>query len=133
MSEIRDLDTAELAIKAAQRPPLLSTLHTNMRRDAHPYGGHGVKPYAIATSVSLIIAQRLRAPVLTASNRSPSRMTRCFAKDSGEQVSKTDFKSTTGRLRPCTYVTRAGSASTSATVTETIGRITPGAAAPAYP
>ena len=61
VGEIRDLETAEIAIKAAQTGHLvLSTLHTN---DAPTtltrLVDMGVKPYAIATSVSLIIAQRL--------------------------------------------------------------------------
>jgi type IV pilus assembly protein PilB len=61
VGEIRDLETAEIAIKAAQTGHLvLSTLHTN---DAPTtltrLVDMGVKPYAIATSVRLIIAQRL--------------------------------------------------------------------------
>ncbi len=61
VGEIRDLETAEIAIKAAQTGHLvLSTLHTN---DAPTtltrLVDMGVKPYAIGTSVRLIIAQRL--------------------------------------------------------------------------
>lgn len=61
VGEIRDLETAEIGIKAAQTGHLvLSTLHTN---DAPTtltrLVDMGVKPYAIATSVKLIIAQRL--------------------------------------------------------------------------
>jgi type IV pilus assembly protein PilB len=61
VGEIRDLETAEIAIKAAQTGHLvMSTLHTN---DAPAtltrLVDMGVKPYAIASSVSLIIAQRL--------------------------------------------------------------------------
>ena len=61
VGEIRDLETGEIAIKAAQTGHLvLSTLHTN---DAPTtltrLVDMGVKPYAIATSVKLIIAQRL--------------------------------------------------------------------------
>jgi type IV pilus assembly protein PilB len=61
VGEIRDLETAEIGIKAAQTGHLvLSTLHTN---DAPTtltrLVDMGVKPYAIATSVRLIIAQRL--------------------------------------------------------------------------
>jgi type IV pilus assembly protein PilB len=61
VGEIRDLETAEIGIKAAQTGHLvLSTLHTN---DAPTTLTRlldmGVKPYAIATSVRLIIAQRL--------------------------------------------------------------------------
>lgn len=61
VGEIRDLETAEIAIKAAQTGHMvLSTLHTN---DAPQTLGRlmnmGVPPYNIASSVSLIIAQRL--------------------------------------------------------------------------
>jgi type IV pilus assembly protein PilB len=61
VGEIRDLETAEIAIKAAQTGHLvLSTLHTNdAPRTLTRLIDMGVKPYAIATSVSLIIAQRL--------------------------------------------------------------------------
>ena len=61
VGEIRDLETAEIAIKAAQTGHLvLSTLHTNdAPRTLTRLVDMGVMPYAIATSVSLIIAQRL--------------------------------------------------------------------------
>jgi len=61
VGEIRDLDTAEIAIKAAQTGHLvLSTLHTNdAPQTLTRMVDMGVKPYAIATSVRLIIAQRL--------------------------------------------------------------------------
>ena len=61
VGEIRDIETADIAIKAAQTGHLvLSTLHTNdAPRTLTRLVDMGVKPYAIATSVSLIIAQRL--------------------------------------------------------------------------
>src|SRR5262249_191544 len=61
VGEIGDLETAEIAIKAAQTGHLvLSTLHTNdAPQTLTRMVDMGVKPYAIATSVSLIIAQRL--------------------------------------------------------------------------
>ena len=61
VGEIRDLETADIAIKAAQTGHLvLSTLHTNdAPKTLTRMVDMGVKPYAIATSVSLIIAQRL--------------------------------------------------------------------------
>ncbi len=61
VGEIRDLETAEIAIKAAQTGHLvMSTLHTNdAPQTLTRMVDMGVKPYAIATSVSLIIAQRL--------------------------------------------------------------------------
>jgi type IV pilus assembly protein PilB len=61
VGEIRDLETAEIALKAAQTGHLvLSTLHTNdAPQTLTRLIDMGVKPYALATSVSLIIAQRL--------------------------------------------------------------------------
>ena len=61
VGEVRDLETAEIAIKAAQTGHLvLSTLHTNdAPKTLSRLVDMGVKPYAIASSVSLIIAQRL--------------------------------------------------------------------------
>ncbi|MGC8520524.1 MAG: type IV-A pilus assembly ATPase PilB [Steroidobacteraceae bacterium] len=67
VGEIRDLETAEIAIKAAQTGHLvLSTLHTNdAQQTLTRLVDMGVKPYAIATSVSLIIAQRLARKLCT--------------------------------------------------------------------
>jgi len=61
VGEIRDLETAEIAIKAAQTGHLvLSTVHTNdAPKTLTRLVDMGVKPYAIASTVSLIIAQRL--------------------------------------------------------------------------
>src|SRR6478735_6661262 len=67
VGEIRDLETAEIAIKAAQTGHLvLSTLHTNdAPKTLTRLVDMGVKPYAIASSVSLIIAQRLARRLCT--------------------------------------------------------------------
>ncbi len=61
VGEIRDLETAEIAIKAAQTGHLvLSTLHTNdAPQTLTRLANMGVPSYNIASSVSLIIAQRL--------------------------------------------------------------------------
>jgi type IV pilus assembly protein PilB len=61
VGEIRDLETAEIAIKAAQTGHLvLSTLHTNSAPETLTrLINMGVPAFNIATSVSLIIAQRL--------------------------------------------------------------------------
>ncbi len=61
VGEIRDLETAEIAIKAAQTGHLvLSTLHTNdAPQTLSRMLNMGVAPFNIASSVSLIIAQRL--------------------------------------------------------------------------
>ena len=61
VGEIRDLETAEIAIKAAQTGHLvLSTLHTNSASETLTrLMNMGVPSYNIASSVTLIIAQRL--------------------------------------------------------------------------
>lgn len=61
VGEIRDLETAEIAIKAAQTGHLvLSTLHTNdAPQTLTRLANMGVPPFNIASSVNLIIAQRL--------------------------------------------------------------------------
>jgi type IV pilus assembly protein PilB len=61
VGEIRDLETAEIAIKAAQTGHLvLSTLHTNdAPQTLTRLMNMGVPAYNIASSVNLIIAQRL--------------------------------------------------------------------------
>jgi len=61
VGEIRDLETAQIAIKAAQTGHLvLSTLHTNSAPETLTrLRNMGVPSFNIATSVTLIIAQRL--------------------------------------------------------------------------
>ena len=61
VGEIRDLETAEIAVKAAQTGHLvLSTLHTNDAPSSLTrLVNMGVAPFNIASSVNLIIAQRL--------------------------------------------------------------------------
>jgi type IV pilus assembly protein PilB len=61
VGEVRDLETAEVAIKAAQTGHLvLSTLHTNSAPETLTrLRNMGVPSFNVATSVSLIIAQRL--------------------------------------------------------------------------
>jgi type IV pilus assembly protein PilB len=61
VGEIRDLETAEIGIKAAQTGHMvLSTLHTNSAPETLTrLRNMGVPSFNIATSVSLIIAQRL--------------------------------------------------------------------------
>jgi type IV pilus assembly protein PilB len=61
VGEIRDLETAEIAIKAAQTGHMvLSTLHTNdAPQSLERLINMGVAPFNIASSVHLIIAQRL--------------------------------------------------------------------------
>ncbi|CAN0580729.1 unnamed protein product, partial [Laminaria digitata] len=61
VGEIRDLETAEIAIKASQTGHMvLSTLHTNSAAETLTrLRNMGVPAFNLATSVSLIIAQRL--------------------------------------------------------------------------
>jgi type IV pilus assembly protein PilB len=61
VGEIRDLETAEIAIKASQTGHLvLSTLHTNSAPETLTrLRDMGIPAFNLATSVSLIIAQRL--------------------------------------------------------------------------
>jgi type IV pilus assembly protein PilB len=61
VGEIRDLETANIAIKAAQTGHMvLSTLHTNdAPQTLSRLLNMGVAPFNIASAVSLIIAQRL--------------------------------------------------------------------------
>lgn len=61
IGEIRDHETAEIAIQAAQTGHLvLSTLHTNSSAEALiRLNQMGIKNYLIASSLALIIAQRL--------------------------------------------------------------------------
>ena len=67
VGEIRDLETAEIAIKAAQTGHMvLSTLHTNdAPQTLTRLMNMGVAPYNIASSVTLIIAQRLARRLCT--------------------------------------------------------------------
>ncbi len=61
VGEIRDLETAEIAIKAAQTGHMvLSTLHTNdASQTIARLMNMGIAPYNITSSVTLVIAQRL--------------------------------------------------------------------------
>ncbi|MCL4150648.1 UNVERIFIED_CONTAM: hypothetical protein GTU68_016382, partial [Idotea baltica] len=67
VGEIRDLETAEIAIKASQTGHMvLSTLHTNSAAETLTrLRNMGVPAFNLATSVSLIIAQRLARRLCT--------------------------------------------------------------------
>ena len=66
VGEIRDLETAEIAIKASQTGHMvLSTLHTNSAPETLTrLRNMGVPSFNLATSVNLIIAQRLARTAL---------------------------------------------------------------------
>ncbi|OOE66879.1 type IV-A pilus assembly ATPase PilB [Salinivibrio sp. IB868] len=61
VGEIRDIDTAEISIKAAQTGHLvLSTLHTNSAAESITRLTHmGIATYNLASSLALVVAQRL--------------------------------------------------------------------------
>ena len=67
VGEIRDLETAEISVKAAQTGHMvMSTLHTNSAPETLTrLRNMGVPAFNIATSVSLIIAQRLARRLCT--------------------------------------------------------------------
>ena len=67
VGEIRDLETAEIAIKAAQTGHMvLSTLHTNdAPQTIARLMNMGIAPYNITSSVTLVIAQRLARRLCT--------------------------------------------------------------------
>jgi len=96
VGEIRDLETAEIAIKAAQTGHLvLSTLHTNdAPQTLTRMVDMGVKPYAIATSVSLIIAQRLSRRLCNACKQPLDLPHDVLLKEgfSEEQIASSSFK-----------------------------------------
>ena len=75
VGEIRDLETAEISIKAAQTGHLvLSTLHTNSAPETLTrLLNMGIPPFNIASTVHLIIAQRL-ARRLCKSCKKPSEI-----------------------------------------------------------
>ena len=75
VGEIRDMETAEIAIKASITGHLVfSTLHTNSAPGTVVRLTHmGVAPYLVAASVKMVIAQRL-VRTLCPSCRRPSRL-----------------------------------------------------------
>lgn len=95
VGEIRDLETAQIAIKAAQTGHLvLSTLHTNSAAETLTrLANMGVPAFNIATSVSLIIAQRL-ARRLCSNCKQPAEIPEEALKEAGfnnDQIASGDF------------------------------------------
>ncbi|MCC4260144.1 type IV-A pilus assembly ATPase PilB [Pseudomonas aestusnigri] len=91
VGEIRDLETAEIAIKAAQTGHLvMSTLHTNSAAETLTrLRNMGVPSFNIATSVNLIIAQRL-ARRLCKSCKAPMEVPREVLLEEGFTPEKID-------------------------------------------
>ena len=117
VGEIRDLETADIAIKAAQTGHLvMSTLHTN---DAPTtltrLLNMGVAPFNIASSVILITASAWRG-ACARNCKSPADYPREAPLKAGfhRKSISTAAGSPTGRRlqRPATTAARAGSAST---------------------
>jgi type IV pilus assembly protein PilB len=77
VGEIRDLETAEIAIKAAQTGHMvLSTLHTNdAPQTIARLMNMGIAPYNITSSVTLVIAQRLARRLCNNCKRRPPART----------------------------------------------------------
>ncbi|MEW8322658.1 MAG: type IV-A pilus assembly ATPase PilB [Candidatus Thiodiazotropha taylori] len=94
VGEIRDLETAEIAVKAAQTGHLvLSTLHTNdAPQTLTRLANMGIPPFNIASSVLLIMAQRL-ARRLCENCKSPEDLPREALREEGftEEQIDTDF------------------------------------------
>src|SRR4026209_251785 len=93
VGEVRDFETAEIAVKAALTGHLvLSTLHTN---DAPATISRllnmGVEPFLITASVNLVLAQRLARRVCVDCKR-PAEMDRQALRDMGfsEEQAATD-------------------------------------------
>ncbi|WP_419813036.1 type IV-A pilus assembly ATPase PilB [Bacterioplanoides sp.] len=84
VGEIRDLETASIAIKAAQTGHMvMSTLHTNSAPETLTrLANMGVPNFSIATSVSLIIAQRL-ARRLCSSCKEPADLPQEVLREAG--------------------------------------------------
>ncbi|HIQ54191.1 MAG TPA: type IV-A pilus assembly ATPase PilB [Pseudomonas pachastrellae] len=91
VGEIRDLETAEIAIKAAQTGHMvMSTLHTNSAAETLTrMRNMGVPSFNIATSVNLIIAQRL-ARRLCKSCKKPMEVPRETLIEEGFSTEKID-------------------------------------------
>ena len=91
VGEIRDLETAEIAVKAAQTGHLvLSTLHTNSAGETlNRLKNMGVPAFNLATSVRLIVAQRL-ARKLCPHCRRPLRLPDAALRDAGFEAAGID-------------------------------------------
>ncbi len=95
VGEIRDLDTASIAVKAAQTGHMvMSTLHTNdAPQTLTRLQDMGIAPFAVATSINLITGQRL-ARRLCSHCKKVSDIPKDALKDEGfpEELLEKDFK-----------------------------------------
>jgi type IV pilus assembly protein PilB len=92
VGEIRDFETAEIAVKAALTGHLvLSTLHTNDAPSTiNRLLNMGIEPFLVASSVNLIVAQRLAA----ASARSARSPRRCRSRRCSTPASRNPRRAT---------------------------------------
>src|SRR5690606_12681733 len=91
VGEIRDQETAEIAVKAAQTGHLvLSTLHTNSAIDTLVrLRNMGIPSYNLASSVALITAQRL-CRALCKRCRKPLQLPAAILRDAGFSAQQID-------------------------------------------
>ncbi|EGQ8041016.1 type IV-A pilus assembly ATPase PilB [Vibrio alginolyticus] len=103
VGEIRDLDTAEIAIKASQTGHLvLSTLHTNSAAETViRLSNMGVESFNLASSLSLIIAQRLARKLC--SHCKQSQELNVQLQHLGIQASDNIFKANPDGCNECTH------------------------------
>lgn len=103
VGEIRDLDTAEIAIKASQTGHLvLSTLHTNSAAETViRLSNMGVESFNLASSLSLIIAQRLARKLCSHCKQSQELTVQL--QHLGIQASDNIFKADPDGCNECTH------------------------------
>ncbi|EPQ8263958.1 type IV-A pilus assembly ATPase PilB [Vibrio alginolyticus] len=103
VGEIRDLDTAEIAIKASQTGHLvLSTLHTNSAAETViRLSNMGVESFNLASSLSLIIAQRLARKLCSHCKQSQELTVQL--QHLGIQASDNIFKASPDGCNECTH------------------------------
>ncbi|MGI2922888.1 type IV-A pilus assembly ATPase PilB [Vibrio diabolicus] len=103
VGEIRDLDTAEIAIKASQTGHLvLSTLHTNSAAETViRLSNMGVESFNLASSLSLIIAQRLARKLCSHCKQSQEFTVQL--QHLGIQASDNIFKANPDGCNECTH------------------------------
>lgn len=103
VGEIRDLDTAEIAIKASQTGHLvLSTLHTNSAAETViRLSNMGVESFNLASSLSLIIAQRLARKLCSHCKQSQGLTVQL--QHLGIQASDNIFKANPDGCNECTH------------------------------
>lgn len=102
VGEIRDLQTAEIAIKAAQTGHMvMSTLHTNdAPQTLARLVNMGVPPFNIASAVNLIIAQRL-ARRLCNNCKEPVEIPRTALEEEGFTAEQIDAKPELFKAKGC--------------------------------